>query len=179
MLNAIELKELVKTPAFLAEMETVFFQAMSTGYANNAKKETFADVGKLVDFTEGPWTVIDGYLKTPLGPRSGGLMAMSYEGVPVWMMQYMGQYSDDAIPCLKAALRAAYVEKKFFGGRGPERFVCDGLVYQNDVDRSYRGDFQGSNFFQGYEKIQRQGSGPNGAPGEALGWHSYQGMMML
>jgi len=175
MLNPEELKELVKTPAFLAEMEDIFFKAMNTGYANNSQKETFADIGKMVDFTDGSWSVIDGYLVTPLGPRSGGLMAMSYEGIPVWLLQYAGQYEEEAIPCLKAALIAAYSEKKFFGGRGPEQFTLDGLVYQNEVDRAYRQDFKKSNFFKGYESIRTA----IGVPQRCLGWHSYQGMMMI
>lgn len=182
MQNTQELKDFVETPAFCSEMAAVFFEAMNAGYAADAPKKQsilWLPCNKTIEYKRDPWRVVDTYHVTKLGPRSGGTTVISYEETPVWMMQYLGQYDESAIPCLKAALRAAYAEKKFFGGRGPERFVCDRLIYLNEVDRSYRGDFQDSNFFKGYEKIQRQGSGPNGAPGETLGWHSYQGMMMF
>jgi len=176
MLNLQELKNLAETPAFLSEMREVFFEAMNAGYATDAPKKKsilWLPQNKTIEYKRGDsWRVVDTYHVTPLGPRSGGTTIIAYEEEPVWMMQYMGQYADEAIPCLKAALRAAYIEKKFFGGRGPDEFIYDGFVYRNEVDRSYRADFQTSNFFKGYEKIQN-------AKRESSGWHSYQGMMML
>ncbi len=174
MLNPEELKGLIKTPAFLAEMEAVFFEAMSAGYAAGQKKKSilWLPVNKTIEHKRDPWRVVDTYFVTKLGPRSGGTTVISYEETPVWMMQYLGQYEEEAIPCLKAALRAAYAEKEFFGGRGPGKFVCDGFVYYNEVDRSYRSNFQKSNYFKGYEEVRN-------AENKSLGWHSYQGMMMF
>lgn len=181
MLNFEGLKRLVKTPVFLAELEKAFFEAMNAGYAGNSQKRSIRWLpgSKIIEHNRAPWRIMDTYLVTKLGPRGGGTTIIAYEETPVWMMHYLGQYEKEAIPCLKAALCAAYAEKKFFGGRGPEEFVHDGLVYRNDVDRAYRCDFQHSNFFKGYETIRRQVREPDGAPGKALGWHSYQGMMMF
>lgn len=181
MLSLEELKKLVKTLAFLAEMEEVFFEAADDGYAGNPKRSTVIELPGSVEitFTKGPWKVVDKYFKTSLGRRSGGGMVMSYEEVHVWMMHYGGQYEKEAIPCLKAALSAAYAEKKFFGGRGPEEFVHGEFVYHNEVDRAYRADFQTSNFFRGYEKITKVGRNADGTTQKAMGWHSCQGMMMV
>lgn len=177
MLSLEELKKLVKTLAFLAEMEEVFFEAADDGYASNPKRSTVIELPGSVEitFTKGPWKVADKYFKTSLGRRSGGGMVMSYEEVSVWMMQYLGQYDKAAIPCLKAAIHVAYAEKKFFGGRGPERFEYDGYIYRNEIDRRYRTGFQTSNYFEGYETIKTA----RGVPEKCFGWHSYQGMMML
>lgn len=87
------------------------------------------------------------------------------------MMQYFGQYPEEAIPCLKAALRAAYAEKKFFGGRGPENFELGAgeYVYWNKKEV-----LQSHNFasFNGAECVFNK-------KGELIGRHFYQGGLML
>lgn len=176
------LKELTGTPAFRSEMETAFFEAMNAGYATDAPKKKsilWLPGSKTIEYIRDSWRVVDSYHVTALGPRSGGTTIISYEETPVWMMQYLGQYDEAAIPCLKAALRAAYAEKEFFGGRGPDEFVHGEFVYHNEVDRAYRADFQTSNFFKGYEKITKVGRDADGTTQKAVGWHSYQGMMMI
>lgn len=177
------LKKRMEEPLFRSEMVNVFFAAMNAGYAapTKPKKSRIAELpgSKTTTYVEGPWGVIDTYLVTPLGSRSGGMTVISCKDIPVWMMQYLGQYDEEAIPCLKAALRAAYVENQFFGGRGPDEFVHGEFIYRNEIDRSYRSDFQNSNFFKGYEKIQKRARDAQGAMGAVMGWHSYQGMMMI
>ncbi|MCR4334022.1 MAG: hypothetical protein NUV60_03385 [Patescibacteria group bacterium] len=174
-MNTEELGEFVKTPACLAKMEEMFFKAMGPDYTD------YSDIAGMprTYFAEGPWTVEGGSILTPLGPRGIGMLLMAHEDVPIWTLQCFGHCQEEALPCLKAALSAAHAEKKFFGGRGQDGFVHEGLVYHNDVEPAFRTDFQGSNFFRGYEKIQRKGQGLSGAPGEVLGWHSYQGGMMI
>src|SRR3989344_7101683 len=100
MLNLEELKKIAKTPAFLAEVETVFFEAMNAGYANSPKKRTISELpgSKLIQYDRWPWNVMDTYLVTPLSSSSGGMTVITYEEVPVWMMQYFGRYDEDAIP---------------------------------------------------------------------------------
>ncbi len=176
---ANNLKSIAETKAFRAQMEDAFFEAMHIGYASEdkQKKTSIPELpgSKLVlPYVAGPWRVADTYLVTPAGPRSGGMTVIWYEGVPVWMMQYLGQYDERAVPCLKAALRAAYSRKEFFGGRGPDEFTFGVYRYQNDIDKRWRTDFQGSNFFQGYEWVEMPGRS-----GQKLGWHSYQGMMLV
>lgn len=174
-MNTRELGEFARTPGFLVKMEEIFFEAMSPDYTD------YSDMAGLprIDFAKGPWTVDGGSISTPLGPRGLGMLMMAYEDVPVWTLQCVGQYEEEALPCLEAALRAAYAAKQFFGGRGPEEFVHGEFVYRNEVHHSYRAGFQESNFFRGHEKIIRMGRNADGTMTKAMGWHSYQGMLMI
>lgn len=160
------LREMIKEP----EMRGVFFEAMNAGYAaeNKPMKGSIAVLrgSKTTYHAQGPWEVNDVWFVTPLSTYSGGMTIISYKGVPVWMMQYFGKYEKTAISCLKAALRAAYSERKFFGGRGPEEFIHGKYVYENDLGASR--DFQD---FSGRESVRDE-------TGE-IGWHAYQGGTMF
>ena len=179
-MNLKELKELAKTPAFLAEMGDVFFEGMNTGYANNAKKGVITELPgfKLIPpYIRGPWKVTDGYHVTLLSSVSGGTTIISYEightstklEVPVWMMQYFGQYDKAAIPCLKIALRTAYEERRFYAGRGPHFFQYEGFTYHNWIEEGEH-RFDGI-FFGAREEIRDQ-------DGIIRGIHQIQGGRM-
>lgn len=63
---------------------------------------------------------------------SFGTTLLLYEGMPSWVLQYAGRYDEKAIPCLKAALRAAVSADEFVGGRGPRLYTHpDGYKYVN------------------------------------------------
>ena len=87
-------------------------------------------------------------------------------------MHYGGWYQAVAIPLLKAALREAYVHKKFFGGRGPRDFqqVISGnpLQYLNHFDP----DLNQFSRFRGHETVTYY-------DGFLLGEHHYFGGLML
>lgn len=170
MQNLDKLKVLVKTSAFRLEVEEVFFEAMNKGYATDASKKKsilWLPGSKVVKHERDSWKVVDLYHVTQLGPRSGGTTTVSYEGQPVWMMQYSGWYEKDAIPCLKAALRAAYKKKQFLGGRGPKMFrLRQEFFYQNFLEF---GEFDGS--FKGEEQVYA-------TAGDIRGRSTYQGGMM-
>jgi len=173
--NLASLKELVRKPEFMAEMKEVFFEAMMAGYAAEEKPKKSEIPGlprsKMPKpFVKGPWTVIDFWFTTLLSDSSGGTTIILYEGQPVWMMQYFGLYCEAAIPCLKGALRAAYQEGKFFGGRGPEywRYKPSWPVYRN---KPY--DFSSTfDVFHGVETVETSSGTP-------IGVHRYQGGLML
>lgn len=172
MITLGELQELVKDPYFWAQTKTVFFEAMSAGYAatEKLKKGTVPELhgSKLMPpYIRKPWIVTDVYLMTQLSNRSGGMTVISYEGVLVWMMQYFGEYNEVAIPCLKAALRDAYAAKEFIGGRGTNRFQYQGFTYcNNPVLMQFE-------LFFGRETVYETRAGSRPA-----GWHSYQGGKM-
>ncbi len=174
MVKTDYLKKLVKTPKFLAEMKDVFFEGMNAGYANSSKKKSvlWLPGSKTIEYIRGPWRVIDTYHVTQLSSRSGGTMIISYEEDPVWMMQYFGEYEEDAIPCLKAALRDAYTKKNFFGGRGPFEFVHGDFVYQNPPEKSRYCEF--GELFYGEESVCNKNKG-----GRLCGWHTYHGGSMI
>ncbi len=167
-------KELAKDPAFVVEMKAKFFEAMMAGYASaeKPKKRFLTEIPgyKVVTYVSGPWKVIDAWQVTPIGDGSGGTTHILYENIPTWMMQYFGKYDATAIPCLKAALRAAYSERKFFGGRGPKDFVHEnGAFYRNWKHDIGQHDF--ASFF-GQERVFDRTD-------QRLGCHSFQGGLMI
>lgn len=166
-----EMQELVKDPYFWTQTEAVFFEAMNAGYAaeEKPKKTTIAELAgsKFVEpYVRQPWIVKDVYLATPLSDFSGGMTVIEYEGVPIWMMQYFGHYYEEAISCLKAALRQTYSERHFVGGRGPAHFVHESYIYENPEILSQ--DFK---LFRGDEFIHNKS-------GKVFGRHVYQGGAM-
>ncbi len=175
------LQKLTADPLFRHAMMDIFFEAGNYEYANHPRETRIIELpgAKVIPFNSAPWEVDYEWSDTPLGPRCGGTKTIFYEGIPVWMLQCLGQYSEEALPCLMAALRTACAEKKFFGGRGPEEFTLGEYVYRNEVERAYRGNFENSDFFQGYERVTRVTGNADGSLGKVVGWHSYQGMMMI
>lgn len=164
-------KELAEDPAFVAEMQTKFFEAMMAGYTSAEKpmKRFLAEIPgyKVVTYVSGPWKVIDAWQVTPIGDGSGGTTHILYEDIPTWMMQYFGWYYAEAIPCLKAALRKSYAKKEFCGGRGPTflETKTPKLHYMNKSDECSFG------WFHGVETIETPG-------GATMGIHRYQGGLM-
>jgi hypothetical protein len=170
MIKLEDLEKLVKTSQFLAEIKGAFFEGMNVGYvADKPKKNTITELpgSKMVLYVSGPWKLTDVYHVTPLSSMSGGTIVIAYEDVPVWMMQYFGQYYEEAIPCLKAALRQAYSNCHFIGGRGPHHFVFKEYIYKNSED-IFPQDFK---LFRGEEKVHDKS-------GIIFGRHLYHGGLM-
>lgn len=167
------LKDLVRSGHFQDEMLRVFFKALLSGYAGTAppKKSTIAELpgSTVVTHPDGPWTVVDYYFTTPLGNRSGGTTMIWYDGVPVWMMSYFGEYEESALPCLKAALRATYEGGQFIGGRGPVEFSLGDYSYHNTGDRGIIDHFSGEEWIDDLRDGTRR----------RVGWHCYHGGMMV
>lgn len=168
----MRMREVTKNPGFIEEMKDIFFAAMNTGYTANEKQRKSSLAGipgyKVITFVSGYWKVIDAYQVSPLGDKSGGTTHILYDGTPTWMMHYFGQYPEEAIPCLKAALRETYVKKRFVGGRGPDCFIHENYMYRN---QSPFGNFR---YFSGREHIEDRKYVK-----DLYGWHVYHGGLML
>lgn len=149
-------------------VQDVFFDAMAAGWAHDVQKETIAEMpgSKIISFTQGDFRVLDHYLTSPSG-KSAGTTAIWHQDQPVWVMQYGGHYTEFGISFLKSALRKAYTERNFYGGRGPEEMsFTDHVVYQNRIERNSFEDFLGE------ERVF--------ILGEAVyGYHWYRGMLLL
>ena len=113
----------------------IFFLAMQQGYAAKPERGTSPEIpgSKTIEYHHENWRVLDTYIVTPKSPYSGGTTIVYWNEIPMWMMQYLGWYADEAIPCLKAALRANYEQDIFNGGRGPDFFEHEGFHYINVV----------------------------------------------
>lgn len=160
--------EALKDRTFPAQIQDVFFDAMLEGYVGKPNKSWNPGLpgSKVIEYRRESWLVVDSYIVSEKSPYSGGTTYIYYDGVPVWMMQYFGFYDGCAIPTLKAALREAYEERIFFGGRGPRTFLQDVHTYRNSTRSN---DFKS---FSGREEIEN-------VDAEFCGFHQYQGGLLF
>lgn len=156
---------------------------MQDGYAGNAKKSTITELpnSKVITFKKGKWTVVDCYFVTLLSNSSFGTTIIYYDDVPVWMMQYHGEYPKEAIPFLKRALRSCYDHGKFVGGRGPTTYEerdGQGYTYHNSLPMS---DFHSNepHNFAGREDIVKYYRYRYGVRSRVVGWHEYSGQLLI
>jgi hypothetical protein len=145
-----------------------FMAAMNAGYAKTPAKGTIVEMpgSKTIEYRCDKWRVLDTYFITPQSEYSGGGTVIWYGPVPVWMMQYLGYYEKEAIPCLKVALAHQYNQEKFNGGRGPDFFHFENYTYINRVEKN---EFRHA---RGEEMVFDAG-------GKKLGWHRYQALYMV
>jgi hypothetical protein len=157
----------------LAGAQAVFFKALLAGYAGGGDHEVTV-VSHKTDWTRrntarvGDYEVIDEWDVNPYTDCSGGRTRILFHGVPVWMMFYVGSYTDEAIPLLMEALAHCYQAAIFNGGRGPDCLEGGGLVYLNHVSCG------GFTYFRGREEILR-----HNVSGESLGFHDYMGKALI
>lgn len=154
----------------LKETKSFFFRAMREGYAKEGQvKVTPPDFPgcKVITFEEGDFKLEDRYFVTGYSNKSYGTTTIWYKGQIVWMMQYLGEYKEDAIPFLKEVLIAAYTIDQFVGGRGPMDYRRGTLSYVN----TGAGGFER---FEGKEEIWDMAQ-----HGKSLGWHEYHGMALI
>ncbi|MBI2624249.1 hypothetical protein HYW67_02015 [Candidatus Parcubacteria bacterium] len=125
----------------LTEKEVLdfFFEAGMETYAGDIvmAKRTIVELpgSRVLRYKRPPFLYMDCYFS--VGEKSFGQTGIWHEAFPagpVWGMQYSGWCRDKwAIPFLKRALRYAYENRIFLGGRGPLEFIPEGesLAYQN------------------------------------------------
>lgn len=162
----------IGNPRFAQEAMNVFFLAMQADYINSPPTGVVTELpgSSSIEFIYGRWRLLDVYTTTRRSDMSAGTTHLWYDNIPVWMMQYMGQYQPEALPVLKRALARAYIEYQWNGGRGPAYYTDGHYVYENNVEKD--GEFAGR--CSGEEFIMRQCGG-----GGILGWHRYQSIYML
>lgn len=151
-----------------------FFAAMQDGYAKNnggtkQKKGTILELpgSKTISFVRKDFELLDCWFAPEKTTYSSGQTFIWHKGTLVWAMSYLGQYPEDAIPFLKRALRETYKNREFVGGRGPDLFEGDGMIYINRVEPP--NDWR---HFRGREEIFDQ-------TGQNIGWHEYQGLLLM
>jgi hypothetical protein len=156
-----------------AAAQQIFFEAMCFGYAMEGssgaalERTTITELpgSKVITSNDNDWKLIDCYYTRPDSEKSGGQTMIWYKGVPVWMMAYGGRYPKVVIPFLKQCLHRAYMENRFYGGRGPEFVQGEQYTYVNRVHGTF------SNF-KGEERIYDRSE-------TRFGHHWYHGMSLL
>jgi hypothetical protein len=155
----------------LKDVENIFWEAMEHGWSSGAETLTapFLPGYKCIPFESGNFRVEDAYSTGSPTGKSAGFTIIWFNDIPVWTMNYGGQYPKEAIPFLKLALQSAIAKKTFMGGRGPYNFEHEshpGLIYHN-----YPEDSLCFSDFSGLEEIYKSG--------RRIGYHKYSGMLLI
>ena len=153
--------------------QSVFLEAMCFGYAMDGtsgrpvEKSTIVELpgSKVITTDLVDWKVVDCYFTNPSSDKSAGQTMIWHKNVPVWTMSYGGSYPKVVIPFLKKCLGRAYLEERFYGGRGPEFMEDEPFTYVN----RFHGTFTS---FKGEERIYDKS-------GARFGHHWYHGMSLL
>src|SRR3990167_11076042 len=106
----------------LQEAQAFFFEAMVRGYADEVHKPiTVPDKPGFKQFIYrkgDDWRLVDEWATNPDSDASCGTTTIWHQGRVIWVMQYFGEYEEQAISFLKKALMAAYSQDQWCGGRG-------------------------------------------------------------
>ena len=153
----------------VSDVQEFFFEAMQAGWASGSSKQPVLGMPgyKRISYESGGWRLVDEYCTRPASRYSSGTTTIWIEGFIAWIMQYQGWYKPEGSKVAKAALREAYSNNIWMGGRGPAEFQSGGLVYKNEA----KGDFQA---FSGQESVVPVGS--RGSIIDSVGTHVYRGM---
>ncbi|MDO8492103.1 MAG: DUF5680 domain-containing protein [bacterium] len=175
----------------LLRAQAAFFQAMLAGYVSGAKANEVLNMpghkGFEFESSDGSFRVLDCYCvykppidyaalehydpsKPSVSKKSAGTTTIWFCDRPIWFMNYRDSYREEHVPLLKSALKRAYSQADFVGGRGQRTFQdksAENLLYINNVE-------SGSTFenFKGHEFINEE---PNGIVGQ----HDYWGMALI
>ncbi len=110
-----------------------FFEAALATYAGDGEKipdEEIAPGFKGHRFVRGEYVYVDKYAVN--GIQSFGQTVIWLDEMPVWFMQYHGFCHDKrASELVKKAMREAYMQRQFIGGRGIKHLRVDDLGYGN------------------------------------------------
>lgn len=147
-----------------------FCRASLSCFASGAKYQQLGDSPwkKHIIVEEGDFKLEDIYWSFSYSPYSTGETVIYCKNQPYWIMQYGGFYLEEAIPCLRSALKEAYASFQFCGGRGLRSHPHGRYLYTN----LYHGDFE---CFSGREDVF---SYVAGSKSEVLGYHTYQGWLL-
>jgi hypothetical protein len=153
----------------IKEIQGVFFEAMKKGWVARAEKITIPHLPgvKAIPFKKGGFYVLDYYFVNPFSQKSFGTTQIWFQDNPVWVMYYGGFYNERVIPFLKRALSQTYQNRNFVGGRGPEWYEEEPLVYVNHAMPKHFERFKGNE--EVYDSVRKV----------SLGWHDYWGMVLL
>ena len=156
-------------------LEDYYFRGSAEGWASGATKTTIPGFpgSKVITVKMGLVLYTDVYWTCPGSEQSFGVTVMSAHDlehavwIPVWRMQYGGEYPERVIAFLKAALRQTYETRRFVGGRGPTEFREGNLQYINQPD-ARKNEFRD---FRGEERILEGGV--------QVGSHWYRGGLLI
>ncbi|MBI3633650.1 MAG: hypothetical protein HY226_05155 [Candidatus Vogelbacteria bacterium] len=156
------------------KVKAFFFKAMLQGWVNGSEEFKIPDLPgyKAIAFRDGDLYLLDRYCVNLETNMSAGTTTIWFKDSPIWVMNYGGWYSKDALKLVKKALAQAYEQELFLGGRGVD-ISLDGLVYKNVVaDPPHLKGREQFWLFYGEEEVRN----PEG--NACYGWHIFSGMSL-
>ena len=156
----------------LADIRENFFRAMlesSWASGGEAKASVGQPFTKHVSWTDkGDWIVIDRWTSVPASNLSYGSTTIFFCGIPVWIVQFHGEYTKEASDFVKQVILASYNARKFRGGRGRHMSQNDSLVYM--TTHYQPASFASFNFLEEVYNFHTN---------ERQGWHRISGMALI
>ena len=167
----------IKCPVSVTALRAFFLQAMPLRLGNAASATAVPGMPGYMSIRESGGTdnlllLVDSFCTNCFGLHCSGVVTINVlhqlRLVPVWAMNYIGQYDLEVLPFLKEALLRVYDHSLFVGGRGPVA-LSDGdgrFCYSNHAENGHvgevdpsQGSHSGCDFtaFHGFEQIRNLG----------------------
>ena len=113
-----------------------FFEASLNGWVGNAPEVTISELPsfKVINYPDCGRPEMEGffyrdsYSLNPETKMSAGFTNIWHDRILIFTAGYGGYYPKEALPFLKGALRNAYLQKVFYGGRGVD-YRNDKFIY--------------------------------------------------
>lgn len=152
------------------QLKDFFFEAALATYAGDGEKipsEEIAPGFEGYRFVRGNHVYVDKYAVN--GSGSFGQTVIWLDDKPIWFMQYKGFCHDKrAITVVKQAMREAYAQRQFIGGRGIKTLRVDDLAYGNSGNGSIER-------FNGSDWVADHTDGKDAM----VFWHDYRGGLIM
>jgi len=169
---------MVPNISWLQKTENFFFRGAAAGWAGGADglllhrddgapgMEEWRDVTYTNRHDYPGFELVDRWGIDPCSGKPSGHILITLRNIPVWCMWIGGgSYEKEVFPFLRKVLSGTYQSRSFCGGRGPEKYLYEDLLYTN----KWEGDFSQ---FSGREQIEFIAS--DGTK-HSLGTHDYRG----
>lgn len=171
------------------EVEAFFYRVMVNGWVGGAKPEPGHQPGsKRLSFSEGKYRLNDEWFSFPGGTKSAGTTTIYLDSahgdtahvaarwVPIWFMQYHGEYTKE-----QAAFVKQMLAREYGAGRSPVFCGCRGLANNGpyiDVEHKFAYHnrlLNGKMTFEQFAGTETVLSGGNARSG----YHDYVGMALV
>jgi hypothetical protein len=152
-------------------IQEFFFRAMIGGWATAGSSRILIPTMpgfKGIECVDGDYRLLDMWCTHPDSIKSSGLTTIWYQNNPVWIMHYGGEYTQEAAAVVKRALKQAYENRQFYGGRGQSSLERgSAMSYVNLIQKNDFADFCGK------ETVL------DDASGTVVGYHQYWGNLLI
>lgn len=176
--NAVKTQRISLRDISIQDVENFYWEAMQAVGWPTGKGHKFVDSSypgyKFIGYTNlSGFSFLDKWSDPHTYGKSTGETIICFQEIPVWVMNYGGQYPKEVIPFLKLALMEVINSRDFAGGRGPKRKYTNekypDLSYENLPIKNHFSEFWGEEIIFGKNSFRNH----------IEGTHRYQGMSLI